>query len=104
MLHTIFISIMAGAVLFFILTVKWESIALGALDVILWFILAISVLNIEIPYVAIQNDNTIVEGVQIIESLYPLNWLFILIGLIVMIYWMTTLIFPLLQGKYRGMM
>lgn len=103
MLHTIFLAFLAGAVLFFILTVKWESIALGALDIILWIILSISIYEIEIPYVAIQSDNTIIEGVQSINSLYMFSWLFILIGCIVTLYWLTILIFPLLQGKIKRM-
>ena len=103
MLHTLFLAFLAGAVLFFILTVKWESIALGVLDIILWFILSITIYEIEIPYVAIQSDNTIIEGVQTINTLYPFSWLFILIGFITLLYWLTILIFPLLQGKMKRM-
>lgn len=104
MLHSVFLAILAGAVLFFILTVYWQSISLGVIDIVLWFILAGAVANIELPYVAIQADNTIVEGVQTIESLYILSPLFLIIGIVVMIYWLTSIVLPLLSGKMNRMM
>ncbi len=104
MLQTMFFALIAGAVLFLIITVLWGSLSLGALDIMLWFILSAAVHNIEIPYVAIQSDNTIVEGVQTVESLYPLSWLFIAIGVIVLLYWLTSIVFPMLQDKYSNIM
>jgi len=99
-----FLALLIGAVLFFILTVKWQSLSLGVLDIVLWFILSASVFTIELPYVAMQADNTIVEGVQIIESLHILSPLFMVIGIIVLIYWLTSIVFPMLSGKLNKMM
>jgi hypothetical protein len=104
MLHSIFLALLIGAVLFFILTVKWQSLSLGVLDIVLWFILSASVFTIELPYVAMQADNTIVEGVQTIESLHILSPLFMVIGIIVLIYWLTSIVFPMLSGKLNKMM
>lgn len=104
MLQTMFLALLVGAVLFMILTILWDSLSLGILDIMLWFILSSAVHNIEVPYVAIQSDNTIVEGVQVIESLHPLGLLFIGIGIIVFLYWLTTIVFPMLQQKYSNMM
>ena len=104
MLQTMFLALLVGAVLFLILTVYWESLSLGILDIMLWFILSSAVHNIEVPYVAIQSDNTIVEGVQVIESLHPLSLLFIGIGVIVLLYWLTSIVLPMLQQRYSRMM
>ena len=104
MLQTMFLAMLLGAVLFLILTIYWNSLTFGILDIVLWFILSSAVHNVEVPYVAIQSDNTIVEGVQIIESLHPLSLLFIGIGIIVLLYWLTSIVFPMLQQKYSNIM
>jgi len=104
MLQSMFLALLVGAVLFLILTVYWNSLSLGILDIVLWFILSSAVHSIEVPYVAIQSDNTIVKGVQVIESLYPLSLLFIGIGIIVLLYWLTAIVLPMLQGQYNRMM
>ena len=104
MIETLFIVMLVITVLFFILTVIWQSLALGIVDTILWLVLAISVYNYEIPYTAIQNDNTIVTGVQVIESLYPYSWLFIVMMFITMLYTFVDIIFPMLQGRFSRMM
>lgn len=104
MLQSMFFALTAGAILFMILTVYWDSLAFGILDVILWFILSAAVHNIEVPYVAIQSDNTIVEGVQTIESLHPISLIFGLIGIIVFLYWLTSIVLPMLQQRYSRMM
>jgi hypothetical protein len=104
MLETIFIILLVIAILFLVLTVVWNSLSIGILDIMLWFILSGAIHSIEIPYVAIQNDNTIVEGIQVIESLYPLSWLFIGIGIIVLMYWLTSIVWPMYQDKYSNVM
>jgi len=92
-----------SALLFFILMVYWKSISLGILDVVLWFILSVSVISIEIPYVAMTSGDAIVEGVQVIESSYVLSPLFAIIGIITLIYWLVEIIFPTLNGRVKMM-
>jgi len=104
MLESIFILLLVLAVLFLIITVIWQSLAIGIIDVILWIILSISVHQIELPYQAIQNDNTIVTGVQTVETLYMFSYFFMGIGIIVMIYVFVDIIFPMLQGRFSRMM
>jgi len=104
MLQTMFLALLVGAVLFMLLTILWDSLSLGILDIMLWFILSSSVHSIEVPYVAIQSDNTVIEGVQVIESLHPLSLLFIGIGIIMFLYWLTSIVMPMLQQRYSHMM
>ena len=87
-----------------IMTIVWESLAIGAMDIIIWLILSISVYQLELPYTAIQNDNTIVEGVHTIETLYPLSWLFMALGIIMMLFVFIDIVFPMLKGKFSRMM
>ena len=104
MLESIFIMILIVAILFLLITIIWESLSLGIVDVILWLILSISVYQIEIPYTAMQSDDTIITGVQTIETLYPLSWLFMGLAIITMLFLFIQIIFPMLQGKYSRMM
>ena len=94
----------AGAVLFLILSIKWDSLVFGVLDVFLWFIIAAAVHSIEIPYVAITSSDAIVTGYHEIQDLFYLKTLFIGIGLIMLIYVLTDKILPVLQQKYTRMM
>jgi hypothetical protein len=104
MIESIFIILLIIALLFLVLTIVWESLAIGALDIILWLVLAISVYQIELPYTAIQSDNTIVTGVHTIETLYPLSWVFLLLAFITMFYLFFNIIFPMLKGRFNKVM
>jgi len=104
MLESIFIILLVMAILFLMLTIVWESLAIGAMDIILWLVIAISIYQLELPYTAIQNDNTIVEGVHTIETLYPLSWLFIGLMFITMFYVFVGIIFPMLKGRFSNVM
>jgi hypothetical protein len=104
MLQNIFILIILLAVIFLLIAVYWQSIAFCSIDIVLWIILSISVFQIELPYTAILSDDTIISGVQTVETLYPLSWLFGMMALITSVYMMVTLIFPMLQGKFSKMM
>ena len=104
MLESIFILLLVIAILFLLITIIWESLSIGIVDVILWLILSISVYQIEIPYTAIQADDTIISGVHTIETLYPLSWLFMGMAIITMLFLFIQIIFPMLQGKYSRMM
>ena len=104
MLMDMFILILVLSVIFLILSIVWESLMISIIDVILWLILSISIYKLEIPYQAIQNDNTIVTGFHSIETLYPLSYLFMGISLLMMMYMFICIIFPMLQGKFSRMM
>ena len=68
MLESIFILLVVISVLFLVLTVVWESLMLGAVDIILWLVLSISVYNLEIPYQYVLSDDTVGTGLQSIQT------------------------------------
>ena len=80
MLNSMLFVMIAGAVLFMILSIKWDSLVFGILDVFLWFIIAAAVHSIEIPYVAITSSDAIVTGYHEIQDLFYLKTLFVGIG------------------------
>jgi len=104
MIDTMFYALLGMAILFLLLTVKWKSLSLGLLDIVLWFIISASVHSLEIPYTAIQSDNVVVHGVHEIQSLYSVSLIFTAIGFIVLIYWLIEIVFPLIHQKYTRMM
>jgi len=89
------------AILLLILTVEWESMALCGLDIALWFVLAVSVIQVEIPYQYVVSGVTY-ESTQKIESLYPLSILFYGIAVVMMIYLFVNLALPLLGEKIKN--
>lgn len=97
MLETLLIIFIIIAVLLMITTFEWESLTLSIIDVILWFTLAISIFNVEIPY-QYSNGSTIVETTQTLEGMYPIGWIFIGIGIIMMIHTFI-LGFEMLKGR-----
>ena len=102
MLLTIFIILLVLAIIFLLITLEWNSLFTGSMTIILWIILALTVHQIEIPYTAIQNDNTIISGVQTIETLYPLSYLFWAFALVMFIYLITDVVRPMFQEKTRN--
>jgi len=104
MISTLFLGMCGLALLFFLLTILWKSLVLGAIDTILWLVLSISIYNYEIPYTAIQSDNTIIHGVQTIETMYVYAPIFWLMTLITMFYLFITIIFPMLRQHFSKMM
>jgi hypothetical protein len=104
MISTVFFAVLGLTIIFFLLTVYWKSLILGSITTILWLILGISIYNFEIPYTAIQSDDTIVHGVHTIESMYVYAPLFWLMTFITMFYLFITIIFPMLQQKFSKMM
>jgi len=100
MLESIFIILLIVAIIMLILTVEWESLSLGAIDIILWFILGVGILQIEIPYQYTQG-NTVVNATHTLEGMHPLGFLFVGIGFVVTIYVMTSIVFPMFKGKLK---
>lgn len=104
MINSLFYAVLALTVLFFLITIRWKSLIMGTVTTILWFILAISIHYYEIPYTAIQSDNTIIHGVHAVESLHIYAPVFWLMGFITMLYLFITIIFPMLEQKFSEMM
>ena len=97
MIESILIVLLIIAVLTMILAFEWESLTMSIVDVVLWFTLAISIFNVEIPY-QYMDGVSVFEATQTLEGMYPLGWLFIGMGLIMMIH--TFIIsFEMLKGK-----
>lgn len=107
MILTLFIILLAVTILIMLISiirtidVFWDS-TLILTDVILWFILAASVIQLEMPYIAILNDNTIVSGVEdiITESSIYLSYLFELFAIIMIIYWVKYVFGPAFFSRF----
>ena len=104
MLESIFLVLLGLAVLFFLLMMVWRSVSLGGLDVVLWFILAAAVHDIGVPYSHVTSGDTVVSGVQSVQSMSGLSVLFIGIGVVVLLFWLVGLVLPMLQMKFDVMM
>jgi len=92
MLESIFIILLISAIIFLILAVLWESLALCALDIALWFICALGILQIDI---------VTSTGTTSIESMHPLSILFGGVGIIMFIYLLVNLVAPFITEKIK---
>jgi len=97
MIYQVIFGLAILAVLFFILSIKWKSIAFGILTVILFLVLSIGIYSYEIPYQYISQGE-IYEAVHEIESMWMLSWIFMALTMISMIH-LFILIFDLLKGR-----
>ena len=104
MLESIIILLTIISILFFLLTILWKSLTLGTMDIILWFITGTGFYHYEIPYTLVGTNNTILTGTQVIETLYPLSYIYIGMAFITLLYLLTYIIFPMLKGRYSRMM
>jgi len=104
MLESIFILLLVTAIILLVLSITWESMAFCITDIILWLVLSISIYNIEIPYQGINSENNIVTGTQAIQNMYILSWIFMGIAIVMILYMFTSIVFPMLQGKFSKMM
>lgn len=104
MLLSMFLLLTGIALLFMILTIKWQSLSIGAVDIILWMTLSQGVMNLDIPYQLIKSDDTVATGVHTISDLWFLNWFFMLMALIMMLYLFISIIYPMLQQKFSKVM
>ena len=101
MIETLLILFLVIAVLFFIITVIWKSLAIGVMTMVLWFILAISVYNYEIPYQAVMGDNTISTGVQVINTMGIYSYIFVGMGVITLLFLLVEIILPMFWQRYH---
>jgi len=103
MLESIVILLVIVGVLLMILSFEWESLMLSSVTFVIWMGLSIGIHQIEIPYTAIQSDDTIVTGVQQIENLYMYGWLFLGLAIIMFLY-IISLAFEMYKGKEKRIM
>jgi len=89
--------LVAIAFIFMLIGFYWRSIALSSVSMMTWFISTWGCFNYEIPYVYTQG-NTIVETTQHIETMYPLGWLFMVLGIVMLLY-LLDLGFEMWKGK-----
>jgi len=103
MIESIIIILICIGVLFMILSFEWESLMMSSVTFVIWMGLSISMHQIEIPYAAIQSDDTIVTGVQNIENLYMYGWLFLGLAIIMFLY-IISLAFNIYKEKEKRIM
>ena len=101
MLESVFIILLILAIIMLLLAVSWESIVLSLIDSIIWFIMAISVMKIEVPYQYVSGGS-VETALQEITNLVPISYLFAMIGLVMGIYWIVLVLETL--GKRNNMM
>ena len=89
--------LVAIAFIFMLLGVYWRSILLSTVSMMTWFISTWGCFNYEIPYVYTQG-NTVVETTQSVQTMYPLGWLFVILGIVMLLY-LLDLAFEMLKGK-----
>lgn len=104
MIETLFVLILVIAIVFFLLMVVWDSMIIGTISMILWFILAVGIYNYQIPYQAVLSDDTLSSGVQTINSMGIYSGLFLLMGFVTLIYIIVEFVYPLLTIRFKKMM
>jgi len=92
MLESIFIILLVSAIIFLILAVLWESMALCGLDIALWLLCALGILKIDI---------VTSTGTTSIENMSDLSILFGGIACVMTIYLIATLLMPFFKGKLK---
>jgi len=97
MLESIFILLLVLAVIFLIVAIEWESFVMCAIDFILWLVLALGVLDIEVPYQYVSGG-VVTTAMHSMEGMHYLAMLFAGIGVVVFIYFVT-MVLDTLAGK-----
>ena len=92
MLESIFIILLISAIIFLILTVIWESMALCGLDIALWLLCALGILKIDV---------ITATGTISLEGMSDLSILFGGIACVMTIYLIATLLLPFFKGKLK---
>lgn len=93
MLESILIILLVTAIIFLILSVLWESLALTVLDITLWFICALGILQIDI---------VTSTGITTVENMHYISILFSGIGVIMTIYLIVYLVLPMFSEKIKN--
>ena len=92
MLESIFIILLISAIIFLILTVMWESLALCGLDISLWLLCGLGILQIDV---------VTATGTTAIESMHPLSILFWGVAVVMTIYLFVNLVSPFITQKIK---
>jgi len=103
MIESILILLVVIGFVLMLISFYWESLALSAVTFVIWIGLSIGIYQIEIPYTAIQSDNTIVTGTHNIENMYMYGYFFIALAIIMFLY-MITMVFQMWQNKEKRIM
>ena len=69
MILSIFLGILIGAILFFILGYFEDSVGLTAISMVFWIVLVAGSVGIEIPYETIDSTGTVTTGTHVIQEL-----------------------------------
>ena len=85
MLESVFIMLLIFAILLMLLFIAWESIIIGLIDVFLWFLLALGIYDIEVPY-QYTSSGVVYTATQHIQTMYPLWLLFFMIGIVLLLF------------------
>jgi len=93
MLESIFIILLVSAIIFLILGVLWESLALTVLDITLWLICALGILQIEI---------VTSTGTTTVENMHYISILFSGIAIIMTLYLIVYLVLPMFSEKIKN--
>jgi len=96
MLESVFITLVGIAVLFSILGIYWKSLAFSTFSVGLWFVLALGVHSIEKAF-QYTTGGVVYTSTQSVESMYGLSWLFIGLGIVMML-WVFVIGLDMLRG------
>lgn len=97
MLESILIMLIILAILLLVATYEWRDPVISILDSLIWFVCGIGVLYVEIPYQYISGGS-VSTATHVITNLYPLAALFMLMGVLLFISFVT-LTFEMLSGK-----
>jgi hypothetical protein len=104
MLESMFYVLLVVSLLFMLLMLKWRSLSFGILSVVMWFILAAGVMNLQRGYVAVLSDDSIVMGMQSISSMHYLSPLFLVLGIVSLLFLLVFIVLPHLSGKTSKLM
>lgn len=97
MLESIFITLVAIAVLLSIIGIYWKSLSFCTLATSLWFVLALGVHQIDKAF-QYTKAGVVYTDVQSVTSMHYLSFLFVGLGLI-MFLWVFVLGLDLLRGR-----
>lgn len=101
MLESVFIILLILAIIFLIIAVDWNSPVICGIDMILWLVLALGVLDIEVPYQYVSSGS-VTATMQSIETMQYLGYLFMGIAVVMFIYMMTMVLETLYKKTRYG--
>ena len=88
MLSSYIIILIVVAVLLLIATYEWKDPVIDLVDSIIWFIVALGVLSIELPYTVVIGG-VITTGVNTITSMMYTSYLFGMLGIVMFVAFVT---------------